>query len=340
MDAAGCEIDPACALRRLTEHSHGSASGPGCSTRGGPVPGPAAQPAALVDDPLGPRGRGRRAPTGRLGAGRGGRLPLPSGRSASLARELQHRLGVDLAHPGLGDTEDVADLCQGQTFVVVEGEHRLLTIAHLADRLDQRLFGLFDLEGVHRAGRCCRAGSPPGSTGRTGRRLGTPRPSATTPTKEIFRNAVWNSASVISRSAATSASVGVRCRVASSFDVRLLDGPGLGPNRSRDPVDRAELVDDRALDPRDGVGLELDVPEGLEALDGVDQPDDPVAGQVGLVHVAGQPDRHPAGDVLDHRGVVDDELVAQACAPRSPCTRPTGVDAVPHRFSLRRQLSP
>jgi hypothetical protein len=40
-------------------------------------------------------------------------------------------------------------------------------------------------------------------------------------------------------------------------DVGLLDLPGLESNRPGDPVDRPQLVDDRALDPRDRVGLEL-----------------------------------------------------------------------------------
>ena len=134
-----------------------------------------------------------------------------------LGPELQHGLGVDLAHPALGDPQDVADLGQGQAFVVVEGEHGLLPLGHLADGLDQRLLGLLDLEGVHRAGGAVREGLPEGRPVRAVAATGRPRRGPPRPTNEILRKAVWNSASVISRSAATSASVGVRCRVASSL---------------------------------------------------------------------------------------------------------------------------
>jgi hypothetical protein len=41
-------------------------------------------------------------------------------------------------------------------------------------------------------------------------------------------------------------------------DVGLLDLACLEPDRPWDPVDGSQLVDDRALDPRDRVGLELD----------------------------------------------------------------------------------
>jgi hypothetical protein len=44
--------------------------------------------------------------------------------------------------------------------------------------------------------------------------------------------------------------------------VRLLDGTRLGPDRSRDPVEGPELVDDAAFDARDGVGLELEPRDG------------------------------------------------------------------------------
>ena len=44
----------------------------------------------------------------------------------------------------------------------------------------------------------------------------------------------------------------------------------------------------------DRVGLELDLPDRVELLDRVDQPEDAVADQVGLLDVLGQPDRHTA----------------------------------------------
>ncbi len=49
---------------------------------------------------------------------------------------------------------------------------------------------------------------------------------------------------------------------------------------------------------------------GLVPVDGVDQPDDPVTGQVGAVDVLGKSDSHTGGDVLHQGRVQDDQLVA------------------------------
>ena len=49
---------------------------------------------------------------------------------------------------------------------------------------------------------------------------------------------------------------------------------------------------------------------GVELVDGVDQPEDPVAHQVGLLDVVGEAHRDPPGDVLDERRVVEDQPVA------------------------------
>ena len=97
--------------------------------------------------------------------------------------------------------------------------------------------------------------------------------------------------------------------------LELLVGPldlaGPRADRARHPVERAQLVDDRALDARDRVGLELDLALEVEALDRADQADEPVGDEVGLVDVRGQPRRHAAGDVLDQRRVGDDEPLAR-----------------------------
>src|SRR6266487_1794667 len=53
--------------------------------------------------------------------------------------------------------------------------------------------------------------------------------------------------------------------------VGLLDLAGLEPHRAWNPVDRSELIDDRALDARDRIGLELDAPLEVVLLDRVDQ---------------------------------------------------------------------
>jgi len=90
---------------------------------------------------------------------------------------------------------------------------------------------------------------------------------------------------------------------------RLLDRADLRSHRSGNPVDRAELVEDRSLDAADRIGLELEASAGLELVDGVDQPEHPVADQIGLLHVLRETDRHTTGDVLHQRRVVNDERV-------------------------------
>ena len=97
--------------------------------------------------------------------------------------------------------------------------------------------------------------------------------------------------------------------------VGLLDLAGAGAHGARHPVERAQLVDDRALDARDRVGLELDLALGLEALDRADQADEPVGDEVGLLDVRGQARRHAARDVLDQRRVGDDEPLAGLLVP-------------------------
>ena len=90
-----------------------------------------------------------------------------------------------------------------------------------------------------------------------------------------------------------------------------LELAGLHPDRPRDPVGVAELVDDRAADAGHRVALELHLAGGLEAGDRVDQAERAVGDEVGLLDVRGQAAADPAGDVLHQRRVVEDQPVAQ-----------------------------
>src|SRR5207244_3667578 len=85
-----------------------------------------------------------------------------------------------------------------------------------------------------------------------------------------------------------------------------------GAHRARHPVERAQLVDDRALDARHRVRLELDVASGVVALDGADQPEQPVRDEIALVDVCRQARAEPTRDVLDERRVRQDQTVANA----------------------------
>jgi hypothetical protein len=91
-------------------------------------------------------------------------------------------------------------------------------------------------------------------------------------------------------------------------DVGLLDLTGLEPDRTRDPVDGSQLLDDRALDPRDRVHLELDASFEVVLLDNVDEAEDAVGHQIGLLDVRRRADQHPADDVLDQWRVEDEPL--------------------------------
>ena len=68
-----------------------------------------------------------------------------------------------------------------------------------------------------------------------------------------------------------------------------LDVAGPGADAAGNPVERAELVDDRALDARNREGLELDLALQVEALDRADQPQQPVRDQIGLLDVRRKP---------------------------------------------------
>ena len=92
---------------------------------------------------------------------------------------------------------------------------------------------------------------------------------------------------------------------------RALDLAGARADGARHPVERTQLVDDRALDPRDRVGLELDVAARVVALDRADQAEQAVGDEVALVDVRGEAAAEPAGHVLDERRVREDQPVAE-----------------------------
>src|SRR5262249_31119458 len=91
---------------------------------------------------------------------------------------------------------------------------------------------------------------------------------------------------------------------------RALDVARAGAHGAWHPVHRAQLVDDRALDPGDRVGLELDVAVRVVALDRADQPEQAVLDEVAFVDVARQAAADAARHVLDERGVREDEALA------------------------------
>ena len=116
---------------------------------------------------------------------------------------------------------------------------------------------------------------------------------------------------------------------------RPLDVAGAGAHRARHPVERAQLVDDRALDPRDRVRLELDLAVGVVALDRADQPEQAVRDEIALVDVRRQAAPEPAGDELDERRVGQDQAVANGAVLRPPVLLPERARVVDLRHGER-----
>src|SRR5262249_17537225 len=111
---------------------------------------------------------------------------------------------------------------------------------------------------------------------------------------------------------------------------RALDLPGPRPDGTWHPVERPQLVDDRAADPGHGERLELDLAVGVEPLDRPDQTEQAVRDEVLLVDVGGEARADAAGDELDERRVREDETVAEPLVSRLPVV-------VPERLSVGRR---
>src|SRR3954449_5664215 len=241
----------------------------------------------------------------------GRRLPsVPQVVSLQPGLEAQHGLRVQLGDARLGDAEDLADLAEGQVLVVVEGDHELLALGQGGDRVGEAVLELGGVEQVLRVGRV-------GVVQRVEERHGVAggvrhRPQLVERDNRGVGDLHQALLELLDRDAELLGHLLVRRRPVQAvleLAVRALDLARPGADGARHPVQRAQLVDDRALDAGDRVGLELDLALGIEALDRVDEPDQPIGDEVGLLDVRGQAGGHPAGDVLDQRRVGDDELL-------------------------------
>jgi hypothetical protein len=234
---------------------------------------------------------------------------------------------VDLAHPALGDVEHLADLAEREALVVVERQHELLPLRQPVDGGGEHLLGLLHLERGDRAGVAVgdRVADGHGLTPIGPDRdclLEGDEPEERDLPEQVLE-VVLGHAELLRHLAVGRGPVQVVLELA----VRLLDGARLRPHRARHPVDRAQLVDDRAADPGDGIRLELVAAAGVELVDGVDQPEHAIADEVGLLDRMRESGRHPAGDVLHQRGVVEDQPVADVDRPLLFVALPQAVDA-------------
>ena len=216
------------------------------------------------------------------------------------------------ADAGLGHAEHLADLAQRQVLVVVERHDELLALGQARDRVGHAVLhvgGVHDLRWVGRVGVLQRveqrdlvaAGvrDAPQLVERGDGRVG----DLDQRLLELVDGDVQLAGHLL---------VGGRTlELVLELGVRALDLAGPRADGARHPVQRAQLVDDRALDARDRVGLELDLALELEALDRRDEAHEAVRDEVGLLDVGGKTGGHAAGDVLDQGRVGHDEPLAR-----------------------------
>ena len=228
--------------------------------------------------------------------------------------QAQHGLRVKLGDAGLGHAEHLADLAQGEVLEVVEGDRRASRArAGPGSRSWRR--SLTSLVSSAACGSGALSSSIVSSSEtRSPEASGVIHSSSRARIEEleICSSASWSSSSLDLQ---LLGELGVGRRPAElvlELRVRLLDLAGARAHRARHPVERAQLVDDRAADALHGEGLEADLAARLEAIHRLDQADHPVGDQVGLLDVRGQPRAGAAGDELDQGRVGDDEPLAGA----------------------------
>src|SRR6266536_579601 len=260
------------------------------------------------------------------------------GRAAEAGLEAQNRLRVQLRDAGLGHAENLPDLAERQLLVVVERDDELLALGQARDRLDDRLAHLGLRQCPLRVGRlgvldrvdqgdlvAVRPGDCPELVQGGNRGAGN--------LGEALVELPGRDADLLLDLLVGRYAPGLRLELAD----RALDVARTGADRARNPVHRAQLVDDRAADARDRVRLELDVAVGLEALDRPDQPEQPVRDEVALVYVRRQAAAEPPGHVLDERRVVEDQPVAERLVARPAVLEPQSLRLVEalHRRRIR-----
>ena len=246
---------------------------------------------------------------------------------------------MELRDARLGHAEHLADLAQGQILVVVERDHELLALGQARDRVARPSRGA-------RSGRTPVCGSGPCSSS-----IVSISATWSPPEPEIVHSS--SSAAIDDREMSVRLSSSSSTLIADlrrdllvgrrAPELRLELGHGAldlarpRADRARDPVESAQLVEDRALDPRDRVRLELHVAVRLVPLDRGDQAEQPVRDEVAVVDVRGQSAAEPAGDVLDERRVGEDQPVADRLVVRALERPPELVDVLGHLNRIRRE---
>lgn len=215
---------------------------------------------------------------------------------------------MDLTHAALRDAENPTDLCERKPLEVLEHEDESFPLRHAANRIGQGIPHVPRLEDAHRT----LLGIGDGVAERE--RLARP------PARQHLVEG-GNACEADLAEHGPELSFGhAQClcdlRVSGSTTVLglkrgdgLLEVPGLGADRTRNPVGRAELIEDRALDTGDRAHLERVAPLKIELLDCVDKTERSVTRKVGLRDAVRKVHAHPGRGVLQQRCVVHDQLV-------------------------------
>ena len=232
---------------------------------------------------------------------------------------------MQLGDARLGDAEDLADLPQGQLLVVVERHDELLAFREPGDRLAERLveLGLLERELGVIAGDVLDRVDQRDLVAAALR-----RPELVERRHRGARDLEQAAVELLARDAHLGRDLLVGRRAhqrALEVGDRPLDLTGARADRPRHPVERAELVDDRTLDPDDRVGLELDLAVRVVPLDRADQAQQTVGDEILLVDVRRQARAETAGDELHERRVREDQAVAERAVVRAPELLPQGL---------------
>ena len=215
---------------------------------------------------------------------------------------------MQLADPRLGDTQDAADLGQRAVFQVVQAHHQLVALAELIDRLPQLPTGLVLLDGACRVGFGTGEGVEHRAVGTGAQLLDAQHPGRPGGAQLVQRHAERVGDLLSGRGPP---------QAHRELLADALGLPGAEADGARDPVLRAQLVEDRALDARHRVALEARAAAGVEPVDGLEQPEHPGLHEVGGIDVVGQPLGGPVRDAAHQRAVVHGQPIAGAATRRA-----------------------
>ena len=214
---------------------------------------------------------------------------------------------MQLGYPGLGDVQEGPDFLHGQFVEVIELDHELLFLGQHLHGVPEDLLDLRGLEGL---------------AGVLGIRIRheADEAFAFAVLAHLDEGAQGHALQIIQvlvqffeGDPQVDGHLLVRGRpsllllegVVGTFDVLLLAAQAAGH-----PVQFPEAVEDGALDPELGVGLELDVARGFELLDGIHEAEDAAVDEVVQLHMRGQ----AGGDAVRHElhqgHVILDDLFA------------------------------